>query len=144
MLIVSREESKTMNIKNLFFLLPLLFCCSCHCFLPEGEPPKGNIVNNVIPEKMTREEAVLSLSGRIAVSSMQELSGAPVTIEADETTAPLAREALREAGKICGVKYAVAAAAVLSGRRISENSCEFELWHFNRSLWRCVYELKKH
>jgi len=132
-----------MNIKVLLFFLPLLFCCSCHYFLPEGEPPKGNIVNNVIPEKMTREEALLSLSGRIAASSMQELAGAPVTIDADEATAPMAREALREAGKICGVKYAVTAAAVLTGRRKTENSWEFELLHFNRSLWRCVYELKK-
>jgi hypothetical protein len=143
MLIVSREESKTMNIKVLLFFLPLLFCCSCHYFLPEGEPPKGNIVNNVIPEKMTREEAVLSLSGRIAASSMQELAGAPVTIEADEATAPMAREALREAGKICGVHLEQAAAAVLNGRQKGAGTFEFELFHFNRSLWRCSYELKK-
>jgi hypothetical protein len=100
-------------------------------------------VENIIPEKMSREQAVLSLSGRIAASSMQELGGAPIAINADDASALLAREALREAGKICGVRYAVTAAAVLGGKKVRENFYEFELWHFNRSLWRCSYELKK-
>ena len=133
-----------MDIRLCFWALFLLLnCCGCAMFLPAGDPPGGDIVQNVLPEKMSREEAVLSLSGRIAASAMQELGGAPVAIETDEASAALAREALREAGKICGVRYGITAAAVLNGKKVKENLYEFELWHFNRSLWRCSYELKK-
>ena len=41
------------------------------------------------------------------------------------------------------VTLSLVAAAVLSGRCIRPGVFEFELFHFNRSLWRCVYELKK-
>lgn len=140
-----REKRKMkMDIKIFFFAFALLPVCSgCALLLPEGEPPEGHIVENELPEKMSREQLVLSLSGRIAASSMQEFAGAPVSIEADDSAAPLAREALREAGKICGVRHGIAAAAVLSGKKVREGLYEFELWHFNRSLWRCSYELKK-
>ena len=124
-------------------LFLLATCWGCSMFLPAGDPPKGNIVENLLPEKMSREEVVLSLSGRIAASAMQELGGTPVAIEADGESALLAREALREAGKICGVRHGITAAAVLNGKKMREDLYEFELWYYNRSLWRCSYELKK-
>ena len=51
--------------------------------------------------------------------------------------------AVTEAGKICGVRHAVTAAAVLNSRKLADGTFEFELFYFNRSLWRCSYELKK-
>lgn len=115
----------------------------CALFLPSGEPPSGNIVQNDIPEKLSREQIVLSLGSRIAGSAMQSFPGAPVALETDSATALTAREALREAGQIAGVRQGTVAAAVLTGKCIKPGIFEFELFHFSRSLWRCAYELKK-
>ena len=121
----------------------LLTGSGCALFLPSGEPPAGNIVQNDIPEKLSREQIVLALGGRIAGSAMQAFPGAPVALETDSATTLTAREALREAGQIAGVRLSTVAAAVLAGKCIRPGVFEFELFHFNRSLWRCVYELKK-
>ena len=40
-------------------------------------------------------------------------------------------------------KLTVTAAAVLNGKALADGTFEFELFYFNRSLWRCSYELKK-
>ena len=135
-------------MKNRYALLVVIFCLlltgsGCALFLPSGEPPAGDIVQNDIPEKLSREQIVLALGGRIAGSAMQSFPGAPVALETDSATTLTAREALREAGQIAGVRHGTVAAAVLSGRCVRPGVFEFELFHFNRSLWRCVYELKK-
>ena len=120
-----------------------VLCCGCQAFLPEGEPPKGAIVDNPLPEKVTREAMVLALGSRIAASSMEHFPGAPVTIDADAPSLPVARAALREAGNICGVRFGTVAAAVLHGRKVNSVTYEFEMFHFSRSLWRCTYVLKR-
>ena len=132
------------NVCLTLLLLSALCFSGCRWGLPEGEPPAGNLVENPIPEKLTREQVVLALGSRIAASSMEFFPGAPMTIEAQGTAAALlAKEALVEAGKICGVRHAVTAAAVLNGKALADGTFEFELFYFNRSLWRCSYELKK-
>ena len=127
-----------------FFVLMLLCCCGgCTMFLPSGEPPKGRIVENILPEELTYEEMILSLGGRIAASSMEFFPGGPVAMESDAPSRPLIRAAFKEAGKICGVHPETVAAAVLNGKQIKDNVFEFELFYFNRSLWCCKYILKK-
>ena len=121
----------------------LLLGCGCHLLLPEGEPPEGAIVDNPQPEKMTREAMILALGSRIAASSMEQFPGGTVAIDADASSAPVARTALKEAGNICGVRFADVAAAVLHGRRVNNETYEFDLFYFSRSLWRCSYVLKR-
>lgn len=121
----------------------LLLFSGCALFLPSGEPPEGAIVQNDIPEKLSREQIVLSLGSRIAGSAMQSFPGAPVALETDKHATLLGRDALREAGHIAGVRHGTVAAAVLTGKCVKPGVFEFELFHFNRSLWRCSYELKK-
>lgn len=118
-------------------------CCGCTMFLPAGDPPKGDIVDNRLPEKLSREEMILALGSRISASAMEHFSGGPVAVDAKNEAAIFARAAIREAGNICGVRFEQVAAAVLSGRRIDAVTYEFELFHFSRSLWRCTYILKK-
>ena len=134
-----------MKALTLTVLLLLLVCSSgCRWGLPEGEAPVGNLVDNPIPEKLSREQLILSLGSRIAASSMELFPGGPITVEGKETSAALlAKAAVTEAGKICGVRHAVTAAAVLNSRKLADGTFEFELFYFNRSLWRCSYELKK-
>lgn len=129
--------------RSLFAVLLLCCCGGCGMFLPPGEPPSGPIVDNPLPERLSAEELVLALGSRIAASSMQHFPGGPVALETDKASVALARSAVREAGKICGVHLEQAAAAVLNGRQKGAGTFEFELFHFNRSLWRCSYELKK-
>lgn len=125
-------------------LLMLLGVSGCRWGLPAGEPPAGNLVENPIPEELTREQIVLSLGSRIAASSMESFPGGTIAIECKESSAALlAKAAVTEAGRICGVRHAVTAAAVLNGRALADGTFEFELFYFNRSLWRCSYELKK-
>ena len=121
----------------------LILCCGCQLLLPEGEPPTGSIVDNPLSEEVTYEAMILSLGSRIAASAMEQFPGAPVAIDADAPSAAAARTALKEAGKICGVRFADAAAVVLQGRRVNNTTFEFELFHFSRSLWRCTYILKR-
>ena len=134
-----------MKILTMTLLLLLLVCSSgCRWGLPDGEPPAGNLVDNPIPEKLSREQLILSLGARIAASSMEFFPGGTMTIEGRESSAAvLAKAAVTEAGKICGVRHAVTAAAVLNSRKLADGTFEFELFYFNRSLWRCSYELKK-
>lgn len=121
----------------------LSFCSGCSLFLPAGDPPGGPIVDNRGPEKLSREEMILSLGSRIAASSMEHFPNAPIAVEAPREAAVIARSAISEAANICGVRFEQVAAAVLNGRQVSENIFEFELFHFSRSLWRCTYILKK-
>jgi hypothetical protein len=139
------REEKEMKIRYVFCVVPclLLLFSGCALFLPSGEPPEGAIVQNDIPEKLSKEQIVLALGSRIAGSAMQSFPGAPVALETDKHTMHLGREALREAGHIAGIRHGVVAAAVLNGKCLRPGVFEFELFHFNRSLWRCSYELKK-
>jgi hypothetical protein len=111
--------------------------------LPSGEPPRGKIVENVVPEELSFEEVILSLGGRIAASSMELFPGGPVAMESDPASRPIVRAAFKEAGKICGVHLEPVAAAVLNAKQIGKNVFEFELYYFSRSMWRCQYILKK-
>ncbi|MBR7139333.1 MAG: hypothetical protein IKD44_07290 [Lentisphaeria bacterium] len=120
----------------------ILSCCGCGLLLPEGEPPRGAIVDNPLPEKLTREEMILSLGSRIAASAMEHFPGGPVAIEGEGAALPVARAAIREARSICGVRFEQVAAAVLHGRKVNDTTFEFELFHFSRSMWRCSYTLK--
>jgi hypothetical protein len=142
--IITRE--KTVMYKKVWLcavLALVLLFSGCALFLPSGEPPEGAIVQNDIPEKLSREQIVLSLGSRIAGSAMQSFPGAPVALETDKHATLLGRDALREAGHIAGVRHGIVAAAVLTGKCVKPGVFEFELFHFNRSLWRCSYELKK-
>jgi hypothetical protein len=131
-----------MKILAALSALILLFCCGCSSFLPAGDPPGGDIVDNPLPKKMSQEEMILALGSRIAASAMQHFPGGPVMLEADKSSLPWGRAAVSEAGKICGVYLNQAAAAVLNGRQTGKNVFEFELFYFSRSLWRCSFELK--
>ncbi|MBO5790931.1 MAG: hypothetical protein J6S54_00490 [Lentisphaeria bacterium] len=117
-------------------------CCGCGLLLPDGEPPKGAIVDNPLPERLTKEEMILSLGSRIAASAMEHFPGGPVAVEGDVSTFPTARAAIREARNICGVRFEQAAAAILQGRKVNDVTFEFELFYFSRSMWRCTYILK--
>ena len=76
-----------MKALTLTVLLLLLVCSSgCRWGLPEGEAPVGNLVDNPIPEKLSREQLILSLGSRIAASSMELFPGGPITIEGKETS----------------------------------------------------------
>ena len=123
-------------------LLVLFFCSGCCFLLPEGEPPEGAILENPLPEKLSREEMILSLGSRIAASAMEHFPGGPVAVEGDVSTFPTARAAIREARNICGVRFEQAAAAILQGRKVNDVTFEFELFYFSRSMWRCTYILK--
>lgn len=123
-------------------LLVLFFCSGCCFLLPEGEPPEGAILENPLPEKLSREEMILSLGSRIAASAMEHFPGAPVAVEGTGDAAVLARTAIREARNICGVRFDQVAAAVLRGSKVKEGVFEFELFYFSRSMWRCTYILK--
>ena len=125
---------------SVFFML--LVCGGCTVFLPAGDPPGGDIVDNPLPQKLTREEMTLALGSRIAASAMQYFPGGPVMLEADKGALVPGRAAIAEAGKICGVYLNQAAAAVLNGKQTTPDTFEFELFHFSRSLWRCSFELK--
>ena len=120
-----------------------LFCGGCSIFslLPSGTPPSGPIVENPTPQKLTRSEIELALGTRLAASAMQYFPGSPVAAEADAGAMPFVKAAVAEAGKICGVRLELAAAAVLTGKKKGDK-LEFELFHFNASLWKCSFELK--
>lgn len=123
--------------------VPALFCGGCALFspLPSGTPPEGPIVENPTPRKLTRSEIELALGSRLAASAMQYFPGSPVTVEADAAAMPFARAAVAEAGRICGVRLEMVAAAVLTGKK-NGDKLEFELFHFSASLWKCSFELK--
>ena len=120
-----------------------LLCVGCAIFspLPSGTPPEGPIVENPTPRKLTRSEIELALGSRLAASAMQYFPGSPVAVEADAGAMPFAKAAVAEAGRICGVRLELAAAAVLNGKKTG-NKLEFELFHFSASLWKCSFELK--
>ena len=120
-----------------------LFVGGCSIFspLPSGTPPAGAIVENPTPQKLTRGEIELALGTRLAASAMQYFPGSPVAVEADAGAMPFAKAAVAEAGRICGVRLELAAAAVLNGKKKGDK-LEFELFHFNASLWKCSFELK--
>ena len=121
-----------------------LFCGGCSFFslLPSGTPPAGPIVENPTPQRLTRSEIELALGTRLAASAMQYFPGSPVAVEADAGAMPFARAAVDEAARICGVRLELVAAAVLNGKKKGDK-LEFELFHFNASLWKCSFELKK-
>ena len=120
-----------------------LFCGGCSIFspLPSGTPPEGPIVENPAPRKLTRSEIELALGSRLAASAMQYFPGSPVAVEADAASMPFAKAAVAEAGRICGVRLELVAAAVLNGKKKGDK-LEFELFHFSASLWKCSFELK--
>lgn len=120
----------------------LLVCCGCVDPLPPGLPPEGGIVNNPISKKLTRQEMILAVGSRIAASSMEHFPGGPVALDSDKDSALIAKAAIAEAGKICGVRLELAAAPVLTVRT-KGNTVMFELFYFSRSLWRSSFELEK-
>lgn len=133
------------NVINIHFmvLLAAVLCCGgCAEVLPPGTPPEGHIVENPIPAKLSEQEVILAVGTRIAASAMEHFPGGPIAIDADENSAVIARAAVVEAGKICGVHLELAAAPVLTVRN-KNDVIEFELFHFSRSLWRSSFELKK-
>ena len=133
------------KFSQVFFagVVTALLCGGCSIFspLPSGTPPAGPIVENPTPQKLTRSEIELALGTRLAASAMQYFPGSPVAVEADADTMPIARAAVTEAGRICGVRLELAAAAVLNGKKKGDK-LEFELFHFNASLWKCSFELR--
>jgi len=129
------------NILPAVAALASLLCGGCFS-LPSGTPPEGAIVENPVPLKLSRAEIELALGSRLAASAMERFPGSPVAVEADADTLPFARAAVAEAGRICGVRLAIAAGAVLTGRK-KDGRLEFELLHFSASLWRCSFELKE-
>ncbi|MBR2374119.1 MAG: hypothetical protein IKA87_07805 [Lentisphaeria bacterium] len=122
-------------------LLMMLFCCGCVELLPPGTPPEGNIVDNPVPQQLTEAETVLALSSRLAASAMEHFPGGAVAVDADNDSAVIAKAAVAEAGKICGIHLELAAAPVLTVRK-KNSTVEAELFLFSRSLWRCSFELK--
>lgn len=118
-----------------------LSCGGCVDPLPPGTPPDGNIVDNMISQKITKQEMILAVGSRIAASAMEHFPGGPVALDCDKDSAEVARAAVAEAGKICGVRLELAAAPVLTARTKGQ-FMTFELFHFSRSLWQCSFELK--
>ena len=98
-----------MKILAALSALILLFCCGCSSFLPAGDPPGGDIVDNPLPKKMSQEEMILALGSRIAASAMQHFPGGPVMLEADKSSLPWGRADGRPEKMCLSLNYSISA-----------------------------------
>ncbi len=94
-------------MKKLLLFLLASSLSGCYWFLPEGEPPQGNILDNP-PDNSVRvysvREAVDYLISALTLAMLERCPGENIVLVAgtDETADAVARIALRESGKITG------------------------------------------
>ena len=106
-----------MKKKNsLFLLLPVMIAMvvsGCDYFLPPGDPPAGNIVDNPVPDKelrsMTEKEAVATFTGELTNITLMYAQNKAVFIDADSATADAARSILQQCAALSGVSAAATA-----------------------------------
>ena len=96
------------NIKNILTALFLPLAAAGCIWLPAGDPPAGNIVENQYGKSkmLSRVEAVEHFINILTTASLEHCPGGKIFIDADDATAAQSIEAVRKAGELSGITTA--------------------------------------
>ncbi len=111
-------------------------------WLPDGEPPEGNLVENPRIDRYGRQEIAEALATELSLYMLQQHPNQKLALVADATTKAAAEYALLECAALAGVSSDPTATLALIG------NAESGAWHFRvtrsgTELWRRDYELKE-
>ena len=122
----------------IFALLPVILG-GCSLFLPSGDPPEGNILNNT-PQNNTASlrkpsEAIDYLISALTMALLEKCPGTKVRLGTDHASANMAFKILHESGKITGNTMTYADTDWVFKSALSGNDLSVSLEHKGVSVW---------
>ena len=138
-----------MKLKWAILSLALL-SAGCECFLPDGEPPEGNIISRSEDESPVKQifdqaGAVDYFINELIRETMLHSPGMEVFVDADAQSYRNAHQIVRKSGEFSGISPASEqkGALRLVSRYGADRSWQMELQSaYGKSLWKRTITLK--
>lgn len=120
-------------------LIPFLLG-GCSLFLPSGDPPPGNILNNTGQNNEVKlrkpSEAVDYLISSLTMALLERCPGAKVQLGADRESADMAFRVLHESGKITGNTVTFAETDWVLKSLLSGGKLQLSLEYQGGTVWK--------